>query len=251
MSRPAKELLSSLISDDKKNYEKAEQQFSEDLNLLDDGLVLYINSIQGIYSVREQWQNKSTFEAPIILFSSVLNILLLIRHAMLLGYFPEIPTLFRNCHERITRGYLFWLNESEADRFLSGKKRKQEEIDAKLAAVFEPRETGEKEVYSALRKQYKHQSEESHPNLSGFKFRYGDLDADKLKEKVIDSPIWGGILSDDLVKPIVYSLLGITLSAISIIKLIFPESSGSYEEEFKKIYEKYNVYIKNIAPQDG
>lgn len=199
----------------------------------------------------EKWKNKSTFEAPIILFSSVLNILLLIRHAMLLGYFPEIPTLFRSCHERITRGYLFWLNETEADRFLSGKTRKQQMIDDKLSAALEPREVEEKNVYSALRGQYTHQSEMSHANLSSFILRYGNLPAQELKEKIIDSPIWGGILFDDLLKPIVYSSLQITLSAISIIKIIFVESSGSYEEDYNRIYEKYKVYISSIARQHG
>ena len=199
----------------------------------------------------EKWKNKSTFEAPIILFSSVLNILLLIRHAMLLGYFPEIPTLFRSCHERITRGYLFWLNETEADRFLSGKTRKQQMIDDKLSAALEPREVEEKNVYSALRGQYTHQSEMSHANLSSFILRYGNLPAQELKEKIIDSPIWGGILFDDLLKPIVYSSLQIILSAISIIKIIFVESSGSYEEDYNRIYEKYKVYISSIARQHG
>ncbi|MGD9143441.1 MAG: hypothetical protein PVG61_06320, partial [Dehalococcoidia bacterium] len=91
---PARGVLVSLITDDKKNYKKAEQQFSDDLKLLDDSLVLYVNSIQGAYSTQQKWRNQSTFEAPIIMFSSVLNYLLLIRHSILLGYFPEIPTLF-------------------------------------------------------------------------------------------------------------------------------------------------------------
>lgn len=249
VSHLPKEILSSLISDDKKNYEKSEQEFKKDIGLLDDALVLYISAIQGAYSVKEQWQNQSTFEAPIILFSSVLNNLLLIRHAILLGYFPETSTLFRNCHERITRGYLFWLNESEATRFLSGKRRKQEEIDDKLTALMEPREKKERETYTLLREQYKHQSEMSHPDLSSFKLRYGDLETEKLREKVLDSPLLGGFLSDDLVKPVVYNALQITLSAISIIKLIFVESSGSYEADYKAIYGRYKDYIQSIKPK--
>lgn len=251
LSRPAKEVLSSLISDDKKNYEKAEQQFGNDLKLLDDSLVLYINSIQGAYSLQPKWRNQSTFEAPIIMFSSVLNYLLLIRHSILLGYFPETPTLFRSCHERITRGYLFWLNKSEADRYLSGKKRNQKEIDIKLSAVLVSRGPEENKIYSELRRVYRYESEMSHPNLSSLKMRYGDLEADKLKDKVIDSPMLGGILSDILIRPIVYSALQMTLRAISIIKLIFVESSGSYEAAYKALYHKYNDYIQSIKPKPG
>ncbi len=246
LSRSAKEVLSALISDDKKNYEKADQQFGDDLKLLDDSLVLCIKTIQGAYSVQQKWRNKSTFEAPIIMFSSVLNYLLLIRHSILLGYFPETPMLFRSCHERITRGYLFWLNESEADRYLSGKKRKQEEIDNKLSLALASRSSEEKEIYCKLRRVYSHESEMSHPNLSSLKMRYGDLEAEKLKDKAIDYPIWGGILSDVLVRPIVYSALQITLYAVSIIKLIFVESSGSYEADYKAIYDKYTDYIQSI-----
>ncbi|MBI2980311.1 MAG: hypothetical protein HYY41_05765, partial [Chloroflexi bacterium] len=249
LSQPAKEVLSALISDDKKNYEKAEQEFSDDLKLLDDALALYISAIQGAYTVKERWQHQSTTEAPIILLSSVLNILLLIRHAILLGYFSETPALFRNCHERITRSYLFWLNESEASRFLSGKPRTQEEIDDKLSALGEPKEKGKRAAYIALRKQYKHQSEMTHPTLASFKFRYGDIEPDKLKEKILDSPILGGFLSNDLFKPVVYSALQITLFAISIIKLIFVDSSGSYEDDYKKILEQYNEWIKKISPK--
>ncbi len=249
LSRPAREVLSALISDDKKNYEKTEQQFGDDLKLLDDSLVLYITSIQGAYSLQLKWRNQSTFEAPILMFSSVLNYLLLIRHSILLGYFPETPTLFRSCHERITRGYLFWLNKSEADRYLSGKKRKQEEIDDKLSAALAPRGSEEQEIYRELRRVYYHESEMSHPNLSSFKMRYGDLESVKLKDRVIDSPTLGGILSNVLIRPIVYSALQITLRAISIIKLIFVESSGSYESDYKAIYGRYEDYIQSIKPK--
>jgi hypothetical protein len=248
MSHTAKEILASLITDDKKNYEKIEKEFGDDLSLLDDALVLYITSIQGAYSEMEKWKNQPTFVAPIILFSSVLNILLLIRHSILLGYFPETPTLFRNCHEQITRGYLFWLNESEANRYLAGKERRQEEIDDKLSSLLEPRGTEEKEIYNALRQLYKHQSELSHPNLSSLKLRYGDLATDQLKDKIINMPVWGGMLSNDLIKPVIYSAFQTTLRAISIIKLIFIESSGSYEKEYKNIYSKYEAYIQAIKP---
>ena len=107
----------------------------------------------------------------------------------------------------------------------------------------------EKEIYHELRRIYKHQSELSHPNLSSFKMRYGDLETDQLKNRVIDFPVWGGILSNDLIKPIIFTALQITLRAISIIKLIFIESSGSYEEEHKAIYEKYDAYIQSIKPK--
>jgi len=250
LSRPAREVLSLLVADDKKNYEKIEREFGDDLKLLDDALALYIESIQGAYRVQEKWRNKPSAEAPIILFSSVLNILLLIRHSILLGYFPETPTLFRNCHERITRGYLFWLNESEAKDYLSGKKLSQIDIDKRLSAALEPRDDKEKEIYSELRKTYRHESELSHPNLSSFKLRYGDSEITTLKEKVISSPVWGGILFDELVKPVVYSAIQITIRAISIIKLIFVESSGSYEKEFEEIFRKYRHYIETIKPKN-
>ena len=245
LSKPT-DVLSSLISADKKNYEKVEKEFNEDIGLLDEALILYISAIEGIYSVKERWQNKSTFEAPIILFSSVLNILLLIRHVVLLGYFPETPTLFRIIHESMTRAYLFWLNESEANRFLSGKTRKQEKIDDKLSALGGPKKKEERKAYKALRQSYKRQSGMSHASLASNKFRYGDLETEKLREKILTSPIWGGILTDDLVKPVVFTALQTTLNAISIIKSIFIYSSGSFEDDYKKMLEKCNEYIKNI-----
>jgi hypothetical protein len=54
LSRPAREVLSLLVADDKKNYEKIEREFGDDLKLLDDALALYIESIQGAYRVQEK-----------------------------------------------------------------------------------------------------------------------------------------------------------------------------------------------------
>ena len=60
LSRPVKEALPTLISDDKKNYEKSVREFSDDLRLLDDALALYVESIKGAYSVQKKWQNQSS-----------------------------------------------------------------------------------------------------------------------------------------------------------------------------------------------
>lgn len=249
LSVSSKEVLSSLISDDKKNYEKIEKEFNDDLKILDDALTLYIKSMQGAYSVQETWRNQSKFEAPIIMFSSVLNFLLLIRHSILLGYFPETPTLFRSCNERITRGYLFWQNEDEAKKYLYGEKIEQKEVDERLSTVLAQRSSEEKEIYSALRGLYGHESKMSHPNLESFKLRYGDLADDKLKESIINTTIWGGLLSDDLIKPVIYSALQITLRAISILRLIFVDSSGSYEKEYTVILDKYKGYLESVRPK--
>jgi hypothetical protein len=244
-SHPVREILPSLLSDDKKNYERAEQQFRDDLKLLDDSLILYLEIIQGAYAVKEKWINKPTFEAPMIMFSTTLNYLLLIRHSLLLGYFREAPTLFRSCHERITRGYLFWLDESEAKYYLSGGRRKQEKIDKKLSVALEPRDSHSKDIFMSLRELYNHESEQCHPNLTSLKMTYGDLEPDKLKNLAIEVPIWGGILSDNLIKPIIFTAIQIILRAISVLKLIYVESSGLHETDFKKIEAQYKLFIQS------
>jgi hypothetical protein len=246
LSYPAKDVLSSLISDDKINYEKSEEIFGKYIELLDSALELYISIIQGAYSIKTEWQGKSTLEAPLILFSSILNNLFLIRHAILLGYFSETPTLFRNCYERITRGYLFWLNESEAMRFLSGKRRGQKEIDDKLSQIMKSEKEERIKLFQLLRDEYKRLSESSHPDLLSFKSRYGDLDLKQLKDTIIHSPLWGGFHTDELGKPIIYIAVQLILNALRILKLIFVESSGSHEQDYQKIFQQYEEYVKTF-----
>ena len=108
--------------DDKKNYARAELELSKEVALLDDALALFITSLQGSHRNLDDWKDNISVKVAVAMANSALNYLLLARHSVMFGYFPECRDLLRSCHERITRCYLFFADVNEVKKFLSGKK---------------------------------------------------------------------------------------------------------------------------------
>jgi hypothetical protein len=244
-----KDLISDIFSRDKQNYENAEHDYQEDIALLDDALGLYVSILKGAYTVKDRWQRQAAYEAPIILLSSVLNTLVLLRYSILAGYYSEISALFKNCYEGTTRSFLFWIDETEAEKFLSGEILPQKEVDKKLSALGEPTEKVKKAAYIAQRKEYENVVTMAYPGLAGFKFRYGDLEPGELREKIIGSPISGGPVSGEALKTLIDKALQSTLFAVSVIKSIFVDSSGSYENEYRQIMKRYGERTKQLSKE--
>ena len=78
---PAKEVLKNILRDDKRNSERAEAEFIEDIKLLDDAITLYIESLQAAYIYIDKWKDNISNRAAIAMIVSTLNYILLARHA--------------------------------------------------------------------------------------------------------------------------------------------------------------------------
>ncbi len=53
-----KDILKGLYRDDEANYQGAKSELVDQIQLIDDAVVLYIESVQGAYRHVEQWKSK-------------------------------------------------------------------------------------------------------------------------------------------------------------------------------------------------
>ena len=191
---PARDVLRNLIRDDRKNSEKAESELSEDIKLLDDAIVLYVESLQAAFHLINKWKSNNSNRAAIAMTVSTLNYILLARHGILLGYYPEVRDLLRSCYERISRCYLFFYSKKFADRFLSGEQIKPSVVDKELSKL-EKEPNKRRVLFEGLRKYYGFISDVAHPNLKSFEARYGEKNLDK---RVGLEFLFGGLMSSKL-----------------------------------------------------
>jgi hypothetical protein len=235
-------VLRNLIRDDRKNSKKAESELGEDIKLLDDAIVLYIESLQAAYRLRDKWKSNNSNRAAIAMEVSTLNYILLARHGILLGYYPEVRDLLRSCYERISRCYLFFYSEKFADRFLSGKQIKQSVVDEELSKLEKaPDKRGL--LFKDLRKYYGFMSDTAHPNLKSFEARYGEKD---LGKRVGLEFVFGGFMSHKLGHIVIIRLLQTVLSALRILGVIMPEESGGWDKEYQQISKRCNEMVGNL-----
>lgn len=239
---PARDVLKNILRDDRKNYDKAESELGEDIKLLDDAIILYIEPLQEAYRRVDEWKSKATVRASIAMVESTLNYILLARHGILLGYYPEARDLLRNCYERTSRCYLFFVDERQAKRFLSGKRISQPEVDEKLSKLEKQEKV--QELYRGLRKYYSFLSEAIHPNLKSFEARYGKPN---LKERVGLEPVFGGLLSSVRGRIVVLRVLQSVLSTLRILGYIVAEQSGAWNKDYERIKSASDRLLEQLT----
>lgn len=228
---PAKDILNNILRDDKKNYDRAEAELGGDLELLDEAIVLYIESLQAAYLMTDKWRGNNSNRAAIAMLVSTLNYILIVRHGVLLGYYPEVRDLLRCCYERITRSFLFFHKKIFADRFLSGEEIKPLEVDKGLSELENEPEQRE-HFFVSLRQYYGTISKVAHPNLKSFEARYGDKE---LGERVGLEYLVGGIISAKQGHITIVAIIQTVLMALKILGVILPEESGSWDRKYQQI----------------
>ncbi len=239
---PATDALKNILRDDGKNYDRAKSELSEDIELLSKAIVLYIESLQAAHNVIDKWKDNNSNRAAIAMLVSALNYILLARHGIMLGYYPEVQDLLRSCYERITRSYLFFHSERFADRFLSGKQIKAYEVDDELSRLEEDPDKRE-ELFIGLRKYYGSMSDVTHPNLKSFEARYGE---EGLGERVGLQYLVGGFISTSLGHVTLIRITQTVLSALRILGIIIHEESGRWDEEYQQIQRSCDEMIRNL-----
>lgn len=225
------EVLRAILSDDKANYERAEKDLKIEITLLDSAVTLYIEVLQTAYRLLDKWKDKASFQAAMAMAESALNYILLVRHSILLGYHSEAQILFRSCYERFTRCILFFLDENQAKKFLSGKQIEQKDVDRKLTNKLEE-EDERKELLGGLRDYYGHLSGLLHPNLESFEFRYGK---EKIEERVGKEPTFGGFMYLVLGRAVIVRTLQSVLLGLRSLGLMFREESGKWDKDYQRI----------------
>lgn len=248
-----KDVLKAIYRDDEANYQRAKSELVDEIRLMDDAIALYIEPLQQAYRQVEQWKSTPSMQAAMAMAASTLNYILLARHSILLGYFPEVRDLLRGCHERITRCYLFFLDEDSAKKFLSGKEVWQGPVDAKLSRILTTGKEDKEALHESLRQSYSFLSDHIHPNLKSLKLRTGGTDKGNFRETVGVNHFWGGLLSLPLGKSAVVDVLMTVFLALKVINVIFHEQTGKWQKEYNRIeaeWQKMVSEVKAYIPQE-
>ncbi len=243
---PARDVLKNILRDDRKNYERAESELGDDIKLLDDAIVLYIESLRATYQQVDKWKDNDSNRAAMAMLISTLNYILLARHGILLGYYPEAQDLLRSCYERISRCYVFFHKEICARKFLEGKRISQSTVDKEISKIEEDISKRDN-LLGNLRKYYGFMSEVAHPNLESFQARYGKKN---LSEKVGLTTLFGGLMGSQYGHVAIIRLLQTVLSALRILGIISHEESGSWDKEYQIIREKCDDMVENLPVGD-
>jgi len=239
---PARDVLKNILSADRANYDKAESELGEDIELLDNAIVLYIEALQAAYRLMDKWKDNKCNQAAIAMIISTLNYILLARHSVLLGYYPEVRDLLRSCHERISRCYLFFHSEKFANEFLCGKEITQSVVDKELSSL-ETEPGSRKLLLQDLRQYYEFLSDTAHPNLKSFDARYG---GEGLGQRVGLQYVFGGLMSSELGHVAIIRVLQTTLSALRILGVISHDESGGWDKEYKQVCERCREMVDRL-----
>jgi len=239
---PARDVLKNILRDDRKNYDRAELELGEDIKLLDAAVILYMESLQAAYRLVDKWKSNVSNRAAMAMLVSTLNYVLLARHGVLLGYYPEVQNLLRSCYERISRCYLFFDSEKFSSKFLSGKQIKQSEVDKELSKLEKDKNKRET-LFEGLRKYYGFMSDVEHPNLKSFAARYGDKD---LGERAGLEYSFGGLMGSKLGHVAIIRILQTVLSALRIIGVIVHDESGGWDKEYQKISKRCDEMVDKL-----
>jgi hypothetical protein len=241
---PAKDILESTLEDDRKNYDRAITELEQEIKILDEAIILFIQSLQAAYIQIDKWKTNNSNRASIAMLVSVLNYILVARHMVLLGYFPEIQEILRSCHERTSRSYLFFYSLEYANKFLSGEQIKQATVDDELSKL-EKDPDKKSDIYRDLRKYYRdYLSGVAHPNLKSFEYRNGSED---LSSRVGLYPLLGGIMSSERGYIVITIILQTTLVALRLFKAMIEGESGEWDTRFEALNRKYKEMMNKIV----
>jgi len=238
---PARDVLKNILRDDRKNYDRAELELAEDIELMDDAITLYIESLQAAFRLIHEWKSNICNQAAIAMVVSTLNYILLARYGILLGYYPEVRDLLRGCYERLSRCCVFFVDDKAARRFLSGEQIKQAEVDRELSRLESLDKSNE--VLKSLRAYYGFLSESIHPNLKSFEARYGEKD---LAEKVGLQCVFGGLMSSKLGHVCIVRTVQTVLSTLRILGIMIHDESGGWVKEYQQISRRCDEMVNSL-----
>jgi hypothetical protein len=240
---PAKDVVEKILEDDRKNYDKATSELKQEIEILDEAITFFVESLQVLYIQIDKWKTNDSNRVSIAMLTSILNYILVARHMVLLGYFPEVQEIIRSCYERTSRGYLFFYSLEYASKFLSGEQIKQKTVDDELSKL-EKDPAKKSEIYRGLRQYYGYLSEAAHPNLKSLEYRYGSED---LSSRVGLDCVFGGIMSSERGYIVITRLLQTTLSALRLFKAIIKVGSGEWDTKFEALNKKCDELLDKIV----
>ena len=89
LTAPPSQVVQQFWEDDELNRQRSLTTFSELLALVDEGLTLYVESIQAAYRQKSKWKDDVQLRASIAMLVHALNAFLAKRHLLTHGYLAE------------------------------------------------------------------------------------------------------------------------------------------------------------------
>lgn len=249
LNKNPKDILEKLLKDDKANYKKAESELSGTIELLDRAIILYIEALKGAYRKLDEWKFRLNLRAAMAMAGSALNYVLLARHSILLGYYPEARDLLRGCHERITRCYLFHADDEATNKFFSGEQIKQSEVDNKLAELL-GEDKNKKDILSSLRQSYAYSSAVVHPNIKSLEVRtLPPEEGMDFKECVGIYTTIGGVMASGFGETVILAAISTMRFALKVIGAVLVEGTGKWKQDFSAIEKEADKLLERLVRQ--
>lgn len=239
-----KDVVKKILEDDKANYERALKVLSEEIELLDSCMSLFIVVVQGAHQSIQDWRSDVSTRAGMAMAEDAFNYALLARHSVLLGYISEVEALFRSCYERTTRCLVFFANSKMAREFLAGKEIWQSKVNKEIKKLESDEEN---EFYKSLCTLWRHQSKVVHPNLEAFELR--NLTGKDLKESVGVEPNFGGILNDRIARAVIGRVIVAMIFILRVVGMRFKQESGEWDREFNRILMQNKALFDKIISE--
>ena len=185
------ELVEQFWADDELNRKRSLTTFQDELALVDHGLAIYMEALQGAFKERARWETHH--RASIAMLSHALNSFLSWRHLLTHGYLTEGRMFARRIHECLSQALAFIAEESLADKFFAGRQIQPREIQRTLATALKQTENDGQEIFRQFSTRYHRLSIMAHPTLDSFTLRThrDEPGVEALRKSVPEGVVWG------------------------------------------------------------
>jgi len=251
-------VLSAFWQDDEFNRQGSLATFKDELALVDEGLALYIEAIQGAFREIAKWQGDVQLRASISMFIHALNMFLASRHLLTHGYLAEARLLTRSIHESLSQALVFAMDKTFAKRFYDGKEIRPKEIRCRLSKALADQETREAEIYKEFRDLYRRLSAGAHPTLNSFSLRTAahKPGISGLAKAVPEGVLMGGLLEDEFGRVAWLALARNITSGLASVRQVLKESTGGwdrrcqdYRNRVEHLIREHDAKLNGLYPR--
>ena len=247
LTAPASVVVAHFWEDDESNRQRSLATFQDETRIVDEGLTLFVGAVQGAFGLKDQWKDDVRMRAGVAMVVYALNSLLAWRHLLSAGYLAEARLFSRSIHESLSQALVFSSDATLAQKFFAGDSIPQRQIRKQLSQALAGASTFDKQVYTEFSKQYVRLSRGAHPTLDSFSSRAAATKPGKvgLAEVVPEGVLIGGFLSEDLGRVAWLALADKAVEALSFVRLVLPEVTGSWDAR----YVSYRELVARLIGQ--
>ena len=247
LTAPASVVVAQFWEDDESNRQRSLATFQEETRIVDEGLTLYVGAVKGAFGLSDQWKDDVRIRASVAMVLHALNSLLAWRHLLSTGYLAEARLFTRSIHESLSQALVFSSDAALASKFFAGHSIQPREIRKRLSQALSDADTSAKKVYNDFGELYRRLSSGSHPTLNSFSLRAAAKGPGTaaLAKVVPEEVLIGGFLSDDLGRVARLGLANNVGAALSSVRLVLPEASGSWDAK----YVSYRELVERLIGQ--